>query len=99
VNIEILDEAENDLIEGFYFYEAQQGDLGTYFLTNLYTDIESLRIHGGIHRKVYKDYHRLLSRRFPFAVFYKVREDTVSVYAVLDCRRDPAWIRKQLRKR
>jgi plasmid stabilization system protein ParE len=97
MKIEILDQAEDDLIEGFRFYEAQQAGLGLYFLTNLYEDIESLRLHGGIHRKVYEDYYRLLSRRFPFAVFYKVREDTVFVHAVLDCRRNPAWIRKQLK--
>lgn len=47
MKIEILDEAEDDLIEGFHFYEAQQSGLGTYFLTNLYGDIESLRLHGG----------------------------------------------------
>jgi hypothetical protein len=97
VRIEILDQAEDDLIEGFRFYEAQQSGLGSYFLTNLYGDIESLRLHGGMHSKVYKDYHRLLSRRFPFAVYYTVLEDVVYVQAVLDCRRDPAWIRKRLK--
>jgi plasmid stabilization system protein ParE len=97
VKIEILDHAEDDLIEGFRFYEAQQPGLGSYFLVNLYGDIESLCLHGGMHRKAYKDYHRLLSKRFPFAVFYKVREDTVFIHAVLDCRRDPAWIRKRLK--
>ena len=77
MKIEILDQAEDDLIEGFRFYEAQQPGLGSYFLVNLYGDIESLRLHGGLHRKIYKDYHRLLSRRFPFAVFYKVNNGTV----------------------
>ena len=97
MRIEILDQAEDDLIEGFRFYEAQQPGLGSYFLVNLYGDIESLRLHGGVHRKAYKDYHRLLSRRFPFAVYYSVLEDVVFVHAILDCRRDPAWIRKRLK--
>jgi hypothetical protein len=30
--------------------------LGTYFLDTLYSDIESLRILGGIHRKAYNKY-------------------------------------------
>lgn len=97
MKLEILDQAEDDLIEGFHFYESQQAGLGSYFLVNLYGDIESLRIHGGVHLKAYKEYHRLLSRRFPFAVFYKILEETVFVYAVLDCRRDPAWIRNRLK--
>jgi hypothetical protein len=41
--------------------------------------------------------NRLLSRRFPFAVFYTFQNDTVFVQAVLDCRRDPAWIRERLK--
>lgn len=96
MNIQILDQAEQDLIEGFHFYEDQAPGLGTYFLTNLYADIESLRVYGGIHPKSYKGYHRLLSKRFPFAVYYTVREDTALVRAVMDCRRDPAWIRRRL---
>jgi hypothetical protein len=97
VTIEILDQAREDLVEGFHFYEGQQTGLGSYFLDNLYADIESLRLYGGVHQKVYGDYHRLLSRRFPFAVFYRVQADNVFVHAVLDCRRDPAWIRERLK--
>lgn len=33
--IRILDQAENDLVEGFHFYEPQQPGLGTYFLQSL----------------------------------------------------------------
>jgi hypothetical protein len=70
--------------------------LGSYFLTNLYADIDSLNASAGIHRKPYKHYHRLLSHRFPFAIFYTMREDTVFIHAILDCRRSPAWIRERL---
>jgi len=28
---------------------------------------------------------------------HRVEHDTIRVYAVLDCRRDPAWIRDRLR--
>ena len=97
MRIQILDRAERDLIEGFHFYESQGLGLGSYFLTSLYADIESLRIYAGIHSKPYKSYYRLLSRRFPFAIFYKVGENAVFVYAVLDCGRNPSWIRDRLR--
>lgn len=96
MRIEILDQAVTDLIEGFHFYEDQQAGLGSYFLTNLYADIESLQLYAGIHRKAYRKYHRLLSKRFPFAVFYAVQDETVYIHAVVDCRRNPAWIRRRL---
>jgi hypothetical protein len=70
VKIEILERAEDDLVEGYLFYEGQEPGLGTYFLESLYSDIESLRLHAGVHRKAYQEYHRMLSKRFPFAVFY-----------------------------
>jgi plasmid stabilization system protein ParE len=97
MKIEILDVAKRDLIDGFHFYEKQGAGLGSHFLTNLYADIESLKLYGGIHSKPYKDYHRLLANRFPFAVFYRVEENTVRIHAVLDCRRSPTWIRRKLR--
>jgi hypothetical protein len=59
VKIEILDQAEQDLLEGFQFYEEQQKGLGTYFPANLFSDIESLQLYGGVHRQAYKKYHRL----------------------------------------
>ncbi len=96
MKIEILDRAAIDLDEGFHFYEEQQTGLGDYFLTSVYSDIESLQLYAGIHRKVYKDYHRLLSKRFPFAVFYKVFNQTAFIYAVVDCRRDESWIKAKL---
>ncbi len=65
-----LDEALRDLNEGFLFYEAQQEGLGDYFANCLRGDIEGLRISAGIHRVVYRDYHRLLSRVFPYGIFY-----------------------------
>jgi hypothetical protein len=97
MKIEILDRAATDLTDGFQFYEAQQAGLGDYFLNSLYSDIESLQLYVGIHRKAYKDYHRLLSKRFPFAVFYKISGGSVFVYAVVDCRRDETWIRAKLK--
>jgi hypothetical protein len=42
VKIEILDEAQQDLIEGFHFYENCEYGLGSYFLDCLFSDIDSL---------------------------------------------------------
>lgn len=85
------------MIEGFHFYERQEAGLGTYFLDTLYSDINSLRIYGGIHRKAYKNLHRALSKRFPFAIYCTLELETVRVRSIVDCRRNPSWIRQHLR--
>ncbi|OVE74011.1 hypothetical protein BVX94_01955 [bacterium B17] len=95
MKIKILREAEIDLIEGFNFYELQQTGLGGYFLDSLFSDIDSLQISAGVHSVVF-DHYRLLSKRFPFAVYYKIVENEIRVHAILDCRRDPAWPRKRI---
>lgn len=97
MKIEILDVAEFDILDGFYFYERQQAGLGFYFLDSIYSDIESLRLYSGIHLKPHKDYYRLLSKRFPFAIFYTMSDKTVFIHAVVDCRRDPVWIQERLK--
>jgi hypothetical protein len=97
VTVEILDKAEDDLVHGFQFYETQQAGLGSCFLESLFADMESLQVHGGVHRVVYRNYHRALARRFPLAIFYTVSRDAVFVHAVVDCRRKPAWIAKHLK--
>ena len=97
MKIKILASASQDLIDGYWFYEKQTEGLGTYFLDTLFSDIDSLTIYGGIHPIYFKKYNRALSKRFPFAIYYRLENDTVLVYAVLDCRRSPAWIRKRMR--
>lgn len=98
MKLEILDLAKNDLIEGYPFYEAKDPGLGSYFLDTLYSDIDSLKIFGGIHRKVYQDLHRSLSKRFPFPIYYTAEGETIRVRSVVDCRRSPSWIRTHLRE-
>ncbi len=97
MKIKILNSANLDLINGYWFYEKQTKGLGIYFLDTLFSDIDSLKIYAGMHPIHFEKYHRLLSKRFPFAIYYRIEDDTVFVYAVLDCRRDPAWIRKKLK--
>jgi hypothetical protein len=95
VKIAILDEAQEDMIEGFRFYESIEAGVGSYFLDCIFSDIDSLILFAGIHQVVY-GYHRSLSKRFPFAIYYDIEGDQIRVQAVLDCRRNPSWIRKRL---
>ena len=52
--------------------------LGLYFLESLYSAIDSLKLFAGIHSIHFKKYYRLLSKRFPFAIYYKIDKNTVT---------------------
>jgi hypothetical protein len=41
-------------------------------------------------------YHRMLAKRFPYAVYYRIHSDIAYVIAVLPLRRDPKWIARRL---
>jgi hypothetical protein len=96
MKIKILNSANQDLFDGYWFYEKQAEGLGSYFLDTLFSDIDSLRVYAEIHSIYFNKYHRLLSKRFPFAVYYRVENNTILIYAVLDCRRNPAWAKNKL---
>ena len=98
MKIKILKSAKKDLKDGYDFYERQQSGIGTYFLESLFADIESLKLFAGIHSIHFKNYHRLLSKRFPFAIYYKIVGSEIRIYAVIDCRKKPAWIREKFNK-
>jgi len=88
MKIRVLPNAEVDLEIGSDFYESQSAGLGEYFLSCLISDIESLKLFAGIHAKEF-GFHRLVAKRFPFAIYYLVEADTIDIHAVLDCRQLP----------
>ena len=87
MNLRILASAFHDLADGRDFYERQGAGMGEYFLDSLFSDIDSLALYAGIHRKVF-GFHRLLSKRFPYAVYYQFDGRNAIVYRVLDLRQE-----------
>lgn len=83
---------------GRQFYDSQAPGIGTYFVESLLSDMESLILYAGIHQRCF-GFHRMLSKRFPFAIYYDLEGDIACVYGILDMRRNPAWIRDRLRAR
>jgi plasmid stabilization system protein ParE len=96
MKIHILGLAVGDLEAGRDFYERQQPGLGVYFLDTLFSDIEALLLYAGVHAQVF-GYFRALSKRFPYAIYYKVNGEDIEVWRVLDCRQNPRRTAEALR--
>jgi plasmid stabilization system protein ParE len=97
MRVRVLRPALEDLASGREFYNQQQEGVGDYFFNSLFSEIDSLVLYAGIHR-AQLGHHRLLARRFPYAVYYRILEGEAVVFRVLDCRRAPRWIRKSLKE-
>lgn len=91
----VLAEAAEDIEQARDFYDALDPGVGDYCADSLLADIESLALYHGIHSRQF-GFHRMLAHRFPFGIYYRETKPRTEVFAVLDLRRDPNWIRKEL---
>jgi hypothetical protein len=98
MTVVVLEDAAADLEEGRTFYECREAGVGDYFIDSLLSDLDSLVLYAGIHGRHF-GFYRMLSRRFPFGVYYDIVGDAVCVYAILDMRREPLWVRAELGRR
>ncbi len=96
--IQISEDAFEDLKTGYLFHENRRVGLGDYFASCVRSDIESLHLTAGMHRILYRDYYRLLSKIFPYGIFYTFDGGTAVIWAVIDLRRNPEWIKERLSK-
>jgi len=94
--IEVRKEAEEDIEKASRFYEMQKKGLGAYFIDAIISDIESLLIYAGIHQKI-NEYYRLLSKRFPYSIYYRLDNEVIEIHAVLDNRMHPQKHFKRLK--
>lgn len=94
----VLEEAAEDLEAARDFYNNIEGGVGLHFLSHLVEDIAQLETLSGIHG-IHFGFHRMLASRFPFGIYYRETDVETQVFAILDLRRDPTWLRKELQSR
>ncbi len=87
--------ARNEFADAAAWYEERRGGLGEQFLTEVGEAVERAAEHPQRYPVVFGDVRRTVCRRFPFAVYFRVRADSLVVLAVFHGRRDPAvWKRR-----
>ena len=93
-----IEEVKGDLDDGEEFYDSQEIGIGAYFRDCIISDIESLRLYAGVHEKHF-GLHRMLSAKFPYAIYYDIQDDVAIIIAVLDMRRNPVWTNREIQSR
>jgi plasmid stabilization system protein ParE len=96
--VAVLTEAAADIEAGWSFYERQESGLGSYFVRSILQDLHRLESLYGAHPMHY-GLMRMLSERFPFGIYYREADDAIEVLAILDLRRDPDRIRRDVNER
>ena len=86
--------AESDILSQVEYYEAKHVGLGGNFSICIDDAMSSISQYPFLSTIVYKDIRRKLVRRFPYAIFYVLRDDNIIVLRVLGQVRDPAILKK-----
>jgi len=94
----LVGEAVEDLQEAKSFYNRIEPGVGGCCVDSLFVDFNRLGLHHGFH-SVHFGCHRMLASRFPFGIYYLNESCEIRVVAVLDLRRKPSWIRREIRRR
>ena len=88
-------EARREIQEAFDWYEEQSEGLGGEFLRAADACLSGVQRSPDAYQVVHGEVHRALLRRFPYALFYLIRDDTIIVLACFHVKRSPAdWQRR-----
>ena len=83
--------AEADAREGRSWYESRRAGLGDEFLDEIRRAVRLLEEDPERRPFYYRDFRRLLTRRFPYKLFYRVEGDRVIVFRILHAKREHQW--------
>ncbi|MFA5057945.1 MAG: type II toxin-antitoxin system RelE/ParE family toxin [Opitutaceae bacterium] len=87
-------EAEADITAAALWYEERVPGLGAEFVGEIRTAIERAQQQplAQVRLRRQPEVRRILARRFPYRIFYIVRDDALVVFAVLHAaRHDRQW--------
>lgn len=87
--ISIRPEAEIEIEEAYHWYEEQRDGLGSDFLLCVEEGLEKIRKTPDMYPIVHRNVRRLLIRRFPYGIFYTIRQDVLTILAVFHGHHDP----------
>ena len=80
--------AESDLREARDWYENERSALGEEFLVQTATTIDLLARDPELYPEYYRGFRRVLMRRFPYKIFYRLEGNRIIVFRVLHSRRN-----------
>lgn len=88
--LSIRREAEADLAEAFRYYESCRPGLGQEFLMCVEAALSAIQRQPSRFRVVHATVMRAMMHRFPYGIYFIVRDQKVIVLAVMHARRAPS---------
>ena len=88
-SIEISEEAENDILIAFEWYEQQRPQLGAEFIDILDNCLKDIAQHPQYFGYKHKHLRGCAVKKFPYLVLFQVEIKTVKIISVFHTNRNP----------
>jgi hypothetical protein len=96
----LLPDVLDDVARAAQWYDEEGGHgLGDRFVACFYAYLPQIERQGELHRKVYKDFRRVLLKPFPYALYHRYHSGQIVVSLVIHAARKPSFVRRLLRAR
>ncbi len=96
MNLVVLHHVWPSLWESADWYELERAGLGADLLREALSTLEAVAREPWRFPKVYRDARRAQTNRFPFGVFFVVRQNTVYVFGIVHLHRHPKHWKQHL---
>jgi plasmid stabilization system protein ParE len=87
--------AADEFRVAYRWYERQRPGLGDELFVEVSNAIRQIAEAPTLHAILYRDLRRVLTRRFPYAVYYRVEANRIVIVAVFHGSRNPKHWRRR----
>ena len=77
MKIKILQSAESEIADGMDYYNKQYPGLGYEFATEIKKSITAIKSYPKAWAKYHDDFRKCFVNRFPYAVLYELRKESI----------------------
>lgn len=90
--------AAEDMVDIARWYDVQMPGLGNRFEKYLDQSIEAILAQPLAHPKATATTRKTFLKKFPYIIFFEVKETSIYIYGVMHSRRNPKVMKERYRK-
>ena len=90
-NIEISKLAYNEIEESKEYYNLQKDNFGLDFKSDVFKAIKNIALSANLYPIISDNIRRCLLHRFPFSIFYTVKQNTIVILSIAHQHRKPKY--------
>ncbi|WP_017293233.1 type II toxin-antitoxin system RelE/ParE family toxin [Geminocystis herdmanii] len=87
--VKVSEDAQLDLDEAYQWYESQVNQLGSEFIRIVDNNLALIQKNPFAYPVIHNNIRRKLLPRFPYGLFYLIKDDMIFVLACFHVKRDP----------